>query len=273
MSFSKFLNYLFIALSLLLFIAVMAALLDERHDMPMTADELMPPSMRYWLGTNDLGQDLLLRTWLATPDSLFIALGVGLTVPFIALAYALSLALSSIKIRRYFLRLVDVLLAFPSFLLAILLATYLQPGTALLILILIALEWPKEVRELYVLALSEVQRESFLQARQFGASFAYLLLHHLFPRILPNFTSVAISTARRGILHAAGLSFLGVTDPSIPTWGGMIADVIPLLYTPEAINLIIAPACALMGFMSLLTLGGYVLEKHVFFNLVGGSHD
>lgn len=273
MSFSKCLNALFIILSLLLFVAVVAALVDGRHDIPMTDDELMPPSLRYWLGTNDLGQDLLLRTWLATPDSLFIALGVGITVPFIALAYALLLALSSEKIRQYLLRLIDILLAFPSFLLAILLAAYLQPGTALLLLLLVILEWPKEVRELYVLALSETQRKSFSQAQQFGASFTYLLRCHLLPRILPNVTSIGISAARRGILHAAGLSFLGVTDPSIPTWGGMIADVIPLLYTPEAITLIIAPACALMGLMSLLTLGGYVIEKQIFFRLMGHHHD
>lgn len=260
-----------IALALLL-LAAATALIDGRSDMAMTSDELAPPSATYWLGTNDLGQDILLRTWLATPDSLLIALGTGIIAPLLSLIYALWVALGGVRTQQILLRLIDMQIAFPSFLLAILIAAYIQPNTSWLLLLLIVLEWPRDVRELFVLAQLEVQRDSFLQARQFGASFAYLLYHHLLPRILPNVSAIGISVARRAVLHAAGLAFLGVTDPSIPTWGGMIADVIPLLYMPQAISLIIAPALALMALMSLLTLGGYLLEKQVFIH-ASQAHD
>lgn len=269
----RILNFLFILLSLLLLTVTVTALLDGRGDMPLTSNELSPPSAKYWLGTNDLGQDILLRTWLATPDSLFIAFGTGIIAPLIALFYALLMAVSNKRMQQLLLRLVDVQIAFPSFLLAILLAAYIQPSTLWLLILLIVLEWPKEVRELYVLACLEVKRDSFLQARQFGGSFGYLLHHHLLPRILPSVTSISVSVARRALMHTAGLAFLGVTDPSKPSWGGMIADVIPLLYTPEAISLIIAPALALMGFLSLLTLGGYLVEKQLFYQVALDSDD
>lgn len=252
---------------------VAAAFLDGRSDMPMTAAELAPPSAQHWLGTNDLGQDLLLRAWLAAPDSVIIALGTGAVATLVALIYALFMATSGPGTEQFLLRLIDMQLALPGFLLAVLLATYIQPGTALLLLLLILLEWPRDVRELYVLARLEVERESFLQARQFGASFLYLLRCHLLPRILPNVASVAIATARRAVLHAAGLAFLGVTDPSKPTWGGMIAEVLPLLYIPQAVHLIIAPTLALMSLMLLLTLAGYLLEKHVFYQMTARQHD
>lgn len=269
----KWLNRLFLLLSILLLVAAATAFIDGRDDVAMTADELAPPSSQYWVGTNDLGQDLLLRTWLATPDSLFIALGTGFFATLIALFYALLMAMSGTRLQNFLLRVVDIQIAFPSFLVAILLAAYIQPSTFWLLLLLIFLEWVREVRELYALARLEVERDSFLQAKQFGGSLPYLLYRHLLPRILPNVAAISISVARRALIHAAGLAFLGITDPSKPSWGGMIADVIPLLYTPEAISLIIAPALALMGLMSCLTLGGYLLEKQLFYQVSAGGHD
>lgn len=269
----KWLNRLFLVLCSAVLMAAITAVFDGRDDMPMTIDELHPVSAQYWLGTNDLGQDLLLRTWIATPDSLLIALGTGFFTTFIALFYALLMAMINNKWQQILLRIVDIQIAFPSFLLAILLAAYIQPSTLWLLVLLIILEWPKEVRELYVLARLEVERDSFLQAQRFGASLSYLLRRHLLPRILPNVAAICVSVSRRALLHAAGLAFLGVTDPSKPSWGGMIADVIPLLYTPEAISLIVAPALALMGLMSMLTLGGYLIEKQLFYQVSADSHD
>ncbi|PIE45632.1 MAG: hypothetical protein CSA45_01885 [Gammaproteobacteria bacterium] len=257
----KVLNGLFIVLLTALIVITAAAVFDGRTDAIMTADELAPFSSQYWLGTNDLGQDLLQRTWLATPDSLLIALGTGIIVTFIALCYALLTAKSGARMQQILLRIIDIQLAFPHLLLAILLAAYIQPNTAWLIALLVFLGWPREVRELYVLISLEIQRDSVIQARQFGASFSYLLRRHLLPRILPNVAGIMINVSKRAILHASGLAFLGVTDPSKPTWGGMIADVIPLLYYPEAIQLIVAPALALVGFISLLTFTGYLLER------------
>ncbi len=257
----KILSRLFIVLVILLVAITITAMLDGRADVTMTADELAPFSSQHWLGTNDMGQDLLQRTWLAAPDSLLIALGTGSLVMLIALSYALMTAVSRPAIRQILLRFVDMQLAFPNLLLAILLAAYIQPNTGWLILLLVFLDWPREVRELYVLLSLEIQRDSVIQARQFGASFRYLLQRHLLPRILPNIAGMMISVSKRAILHASGLAFLGVTDPSKPTWGGMIVDVIPLLYYPEAIQLVVAPALALVGFISFLTFTGYLLER------------
>lgn len=267
------LNYFFAILSLLLAFIAFSATFDGRSDIAMSSDELALPSLRYWLGTNDLGQDLLLRTWLATPDTLLIAFATGIFAPLLALIYALLMALGRKKLRQFLLRIIDIQLALPSFLLVILLAAYLQPSTFLLIIMLIILEWSRDVRELYALTDLEVKRDSFRQAQQFGASFTYLLHRHLLPRILPNFATICINVSRRTVLHAAGLAFLGITDPSKPTWGGMIADVIPLLYTPQAITLIIAPTLALVALMSWLTLAGYLLERQLFYSRQGESND
>lgn len=259
----KGLNKIFLAAVAMLILITVTAVIDGRDDVRMTNDEMAPFSQQYWLGTNDLGQDLLKRVWLATPGSLLIALGTGLVATVIALSYALLMTISQEKTRQVLLRIIDIQLAFPSLLLAILVAAYLQPSTFVLLLLLIALEWPKEVREMYVVSSLEIQRDSVFQARRYGANIFYLLRRHLLPRLLPNIIGIGVNVSRRALLHASGLAFLGVTDPSKPTWGGMIADVIPLLYIPESITLIVAPSLALIGLMSLLTLGGYLLEKQV----------
>lgn len=253
--------FFMLAIAVLLAVFFFYGLFSPLADAPMEGELLAPPSKLAWLGTNNLGQDLLLKTILATPATLFIGLGAGFLTLSLAILFA-SLSLSVGKnLELLMLRVLDAFLIIPSLVLAMLIAAYILPSTLSLILLLGILQWANPVRQIRGLMIKEMLRESYKQAKLMGAGNLYLIRKHLLPKLRPFFITLFISAIKQSIIHASGLAFLGITDPSSPTWGGILAEALPMFDSLAALWLIVAPAFTLFFLLFFLTLLSIELEK------------
>jgi len=184
---------------------------------------LAGPSARHWLGCDSLGRDMLARVlWGAR-----LSLGVSTVVVALSLAVGSIIggaaALAGGRIDNLVMRGVDIVLAFPGFLLAIALAAILGPGLTDLVIALTAMGWTGFARLVRGEVLSLREREYVEAARALGASPPRLLFRHLLPG-LAGPVAVQATFGIGGIIVAeAALSFLGLGAlPPAPSWGNML---------------------------------------------------
>ena len=215
----------FALVALVVLVAILAPVFipaDAATRMQMTA-RLKPPSEAHWLGTDQLGRDLLFRVMLGARTSLTIAVSAVL----ISLALGLPLGLVSGFYRgaldNVLMRLVDTLLSFPVLLLALTISAMLGPSVPNAIIAIGVAFTPFLARIVRGEALRVVQMPYVEAARSAGASDRRLIVRHIVPNILPPIIVQATISLAFAILAEAGLSFLGLgTQPPQSSWGLMI---------------------------------------------------
>lgn len=188
------------------------------------SNKYQKPSSTHKLGTDDFGRDVLTRLIFGTRASLL----VGLASTGIAVVIGVTLgALSGYYggwIDNLIMRLVDIFMCFPFFLMAIVLAAILGPSIYTVMIVSGVLSWPSLARMVRAEVLALKKREFVEAARALGLNVSGIILTH----ILPNAFSVIIVYATLGIaggiLGEAGLSYLGlgVKQPQ-PSWGNMLS--------------------------------------------------
>jgi peptide/nickel transport system permease protein len=184
---------------------------------------LAPPSRSHWLGCDSLGRDLLARiVWGAR-----LSLGVSTVVVALSLIVGGLIggaaALAGGRIDRLVMRAVDIMMAFPGFLLAIALAAILGPGILDLMIALTAMGWTGYARLVRGEVLSLREREYVEAARALGARPSRLLFHHLMPGLAGPLAVQATFGIGGIIIAEAALSFLGLgARPPTPSWGNML---------------------------------------------------
>lgn len=188
------------------------------------ANSLQGPSAAHWLGTDELGRDVLTRILLGARITLLITIGAVA----LALVFGTSLGLIAgfygAKVDTLIMRAVDVLMSMPGFLLAIGIIAALGVGTTNVILAVGVYSIPAFARIARGSTLSAKAEEYVTAARAMGGTNRRIILHHLLPNIMPPLivqTSLRLATA---ILMASGLSFLGLgPQPPTPEWGAMLS--------------------------------------------------
>ena len=188
------------------------------------ANSLQGPSAAHWLGTDELGRDVLTRLLLGARITLLITIGA------VALALVLGASLGLIagfygaRVDTVIMRAVDVLMSMPGFLLAIGIIAALGVGTTNVILAVGIYSIPAFARIARGSTLSAKAEEYITAARAVGGTNRRIIVHHLLPNIMPPLivqTSLRLATA---ILMASGLSFLGLgPQPPTPEWGAMLS--------------------------------------------------
>jgi peptide/nickel transport system permease protein len=207
---------------------------------------LAAPSGAHWLGTDELGRDILSRVIFGARLSLTVAVSV------VGLSFMLGLIFGGIA--GYYGRWVDItintflmnaFLALPGILLAIAFVAFLGPGLLNLILALSIGGWVGYARLVRAQVLAVREREFVEAARALGASDLRIFRKHILPNILqPLIVQAAIGMAG-AVLAEATLSFLGLgVPPPAASWGSMLNDARPFLF--EAPHLVIFPAIAVM---------------------------
>lgn len=187
------------------------------------AQVLAPPGRGHWLGCDALGRDMLARVlWGAR-----LSLGVSTAVVLLSLAVGGvvggAAALAGGRIDAIVMRAVDIVLAFPGFLLAIALAAILGPGLGDLVVALTAMGWTGYARLVRGEVLSLREREYVEAARALGAPSARLLFRHLLPGLAGPIAVQATFGVGGIIVAEAALSFLGLGAPApAPSWGNML---------------------------------------------------
>jgi peptide/nickel transport system permease protein len=240
----------FLGLALLALFVVLALLAPVlAPDNPAALDllhRLDPPSASHWLGTDELGRDILSRTIYGARLSLTVAVSV------VGLSLVTGLILGGIA--GYYGRWLDVVIntflmnafmALPGILLAIAFVAFLGPGLLNLILALSIGGWVGYARLVRAQVLAVREREFVEAARALGASDLRICVRHILPNILqPLIVQAAIGMAG-AVLAEATLSFLGLgVPPPAASWGSMLNDARPFLF--NAPHLVVFPAVAVM---------------------------
>lgn len=205
---------------------------------------LQPPSAAHYLGTDELGRDIFTRVLYGARISITVGIfSVGLG-GLVGVLIGLISGFYGGVIDSVLMRIIDVLLAFPGILLAILLATALGAGLVPVIIAVAAYSVPTFARVMRGSVLSVRSREFVEAARAAGIRDAPLLVRHIF---LNSFAPVLVyATLLMGgaILTAAALSFLGVgVSPPTPEWGAMISTA--RTYMRQAPHIILGPGVAI----------------------------
>lgn len=247
---------LFIMVSL----AVMAPLIAHHQPHEYTGSIFHPPSAQHWLGTNDVGQDIWAHLLYGARTSLAVGLGVAFLSLFLSLLTGGSAALLGGLYDRLLMRLVDALIVIPPVIVVVLVAAYLRPSLLLLIVLLSSFLWPGGARVIRAQTLSLKERMHVAAASTFGAGRMYLLMRHIFPDLGSILTAVLIQNARRAVFMEAGLSFLGISDPSLISWGKMMQYALKFSYLEVWKWWLLPAGFALSLTITGLTLTGFTLE-------------
>ncbi|KII11645.1 ABC transporter permease (plasmid) [Phaeobacter sp. S60] len=217
---------------------------------------LAPPGQGHWLGTNEIGQDVLTGLILATPTTLALAIATALVTVSLAVGAASLVVFGGPFLSALVLRCVDILQVVPTMLLLLLIAALVSPGFMALFFLLVLTGWSDDVRVAAAVLRREALRENVQYARVMGAGWVYCWRWHLFAALRPLLGALMVQNIRQAALKSAGLAFLGLTDPRLLTWGSMMQSAMDQLYTDAWIWLLLPPAALLSLLLhTTLTLG------------------
>jgi peptide/nickel transport system permease protein len=250
------------ALTLLLVIVALAAPWLAPYD-PVAQNlpaRLLAPTASHWMGTDELGRDILSRIIFGTRVSMLVSVCVVFGAGIIGLAIG--------AVAGYFggwfdhlinIILINAFLSFPGILLAIAFAAFLGPGLKNVIFALVVTGWAGYARLARAQILQSKEMEYVLAARSLGASHARILVRHLVPNILQPILVQATIAMAGAILAESTLSFLGVGILApMPSWGAMLNDARGHLF--DAPHLVIFPALAVMTAVLAFNLLGDALR-------------
>ncbi|MGJ7093764.1 ABC transporter permease subunit [Vibrio hannami] len=208
------------------------------HDPQLqTGNLLVPPSwnsegtVEYFLGTDDLGRDILSRiiegsrlTFGAAVIITFVAALAGCAIGILA---GMTKGLLSSTLNHLF----DTVMSIPSLLLAIIFVAFLGFGEFNILLAICLALIPRFIRTLYTAVHAEVDKDYIMAARLDGANNFYLLWNSIFPNILPVIAAELTMALTIAILDITALGFLGLGAQAPSTeWGAILGDSVELIY-------------------------------------------
>jgi peptide/nickel transport system permease protein len=253
-----------VGLALTLFLVIIALAAPWIAPADPTAQDLparlAAPSVSHWMGTDELGRDILSRIIYGTRVSMIVSVSVVLGAGIVGLAIgALAGYFGGWFDRFVNIVLINAFLSFPGILLAIAFAAFLGPGLGKVILALVITGWAGYARLARAQILQAKEMEYVLAARSVGASDARILVCHLLPNILQPILVQATIAMAGAILAESTLSFLGVgVLAPMPSWGAMLNDARGHLF--DAPHLVIFPALAVMTAVLAFNLLGDALR-------------
>ena len=208
-------------------------------------DRLQTPSMAHWLGTDELGRDVLSRIIFGARISLTIGLVPTLISMAIGTVLGLCAGVYGGKVDFVIMRLADVMLAFPSLLLAMLVMNTMGGGLINIFIALSLINWASTARVVRSQTLSLKEKEYVEAARSIGVSRWTIMFRHILPNCLPSLIVLFTLNIPSAILSEASLSFLGVgAQPPSASWGLMAVRGKKYLFSEPW--LCIAPSVAIM---------------------------
>ncbi|MFJ8585551.1 ABC transporter permease [Streptomyces sp. NPDC093595] len=215
------------ALALIALVALAAPLLvgdDVQSVTDARGAALEAPSGAFPLGTDQFGRSLLgLLVWGAR-----VSLAVGL------LAAALSVAIGTLvgivaghfggRLSTLLMRITDWFLVMPSLVLAIVLATVMSRSMWTVILAIGVTSWPTTARLVRAQTIAVESRPYIERARALGGGHGHVMSRHVLPNVMPLVLAQTTLCISGAILTEATLAFLGLGDPTVVSWGGMLQD-------------------------------------------------
>lgn len=185
----------------------------------------VPPSARFWFGTDAMGRDVFAMIWAGGRVSLFIGAVSAAASTAIGVAVGAAAGWAPGWVDGLLMRLTEILLSVPSLLLVVLLQAALgRPGPLSLALALGAVGWTG-IAKVVRTEVRQMRRCGYIQAaKSMGGGFFYLLRRHMAPNFFPSILFMIVMNVRNAIAAEATLSFMGLgLPPEAVTWGAMLS--------------------------------------------------
>ena len=213
------------------------------------------------LGTDAFRRDLSIGILWGTPVALFIGLTVAIATSFIAMIYGITAGYKGGRVDEVMMRINDFFISLPVLILLILISVRYGLNLFLIVILLILFGWAGGARLIRSISL-QIKNLQYVEAsKMMGESDLKIIFRHIVPQLLPlTFATIAYSVPG-AILAEAGLSLLGLSDLSIPSWGRILNEANSASATTLGLWWWIIPPGIMIGLTGLsFALIGYTLE-------------
>jgi peptide/nickel transport system permease protein len=200
---------------------------------------------KFILGTDANGRDLLSRIFHGAQVSLTVGVLANLLAVTLGIIIGMTAGYLGGWVETLLMRFTDIMMAFPTLLLAMTLVAILKPSLWIIIVVIGLVYWTWIARVVYSQVLTLREREFVIASRALGASRRYIILHHILPQLIPVIIVWGTLGIATNVMLEASLSYLGIgVQPPTPSWGGMIQQ--GQSYYRAAPWLVIYPGLAIM---------------------------
>jgi peptide/nickel transport system permease protein len=246
-----------VLVGLLVVVALFAPLLAPHDPVEQFRDGLTPDGQpvpgtlftgngsKFLLGTDANGRDLLSRILYGSQVSLTVGVLANLLAVSLGVMIGVVAGYLGGWIETILMRFTDIMMAFPTLLLAMTLVAILKPSLWIIIVVIGLVYWTWIARVVYGQVIGLREREFVVASRALGAGRRYLILRHILPQLVPTIIVWGTLGIATNVMLEASLSFLGIgVQPPTPSWGGMIEQA--QSYYRTAPWLVIYPGLAIM---------------------------
>ena len=205
--------------------AIAAPVIAPYDPFDLVHEPFMPMSASAWLGSDELGRDVLSRVIYGARVSMYVGLAsvvIGITIgTVIGILSAYIGGILDLSIQR----IVDALMAFPAIIMALGLTAALGSSVNNIVAALVVILLPGAIRVIRAQVLSIKELDYTLAAQAIGARPWRIMLRHILPNVVASYIVLSTITLGLAIIIEASLTFLGVgVSADIPTWGGMLTE-------------------------------------------------
>jgi peptide/nickel transport system permease protein len=224
---------------------------------------MQPPSASFMLGTNYYGQDVLSQLIRGSTVTLLVGLLSGLFIGFAGTAVGMLAGYFGGFVDDLLMRIVDVFMGVPTLPFAIVVMAVTGPSIEHVIFVITFLFWRTSARVVRSSVLTLRELGYMRAARVAGAGHLRMLLVHVLPNVLPLTFLYVVFGAGAAVLTEASLSFLGLGDPFVVSWGQMLYFAFTTASIRVAWWWVLPPALCLIAFMSGLYFIGRAYEEYL----------
>lgn len=218
-----------VALAIIVLVSLMAGWLAPYDPLSLSREFVAAPSSSHWLGTDDLGRDVLSHIVHGGRVSLLVGVAAGVGSLVIGTLVGATAGYFGRAVDTVLMRITEIFQVMPTLIIALVIVAILGRGAGYTSVAVVVAVWPQAARVLRGQFLQLRDADFVAANRVAGMRWYEIAFRVVLPVAIPPLVVQATLDLGRGILLEAGLSFLGLGDPSAPSWGALLRRAQPYL--------------------------------------------